>query len=135
MLTIRLQRAGTKNKPEYRIVLAEKTVAVNKKFIEVLGSYNPRHKSFSIRNQERLQYWIAQNVEMSPTVHNLMVAKNLLDKPKIKSFSVPKKAVEETAEKLVSASTGQTEKPAETPPNPADTEKEQASSETPIAQS
>jgi small subunit ribosomal protein S16 len=98
MLTLRLQRAGKRNKPEYRVVLAEKTAANQKKFIEVLGSYNPHTKALGIRNAERLQYWIdEQHVEVSPTLHNLLITKELVKGNKKKSFSIPKK--EEAQEK------------------------------------
>lgn len=94
MLTIRLQRAGKKNKADFRVVLAEKTAASQKKFIEVLGSYNPHTKALGIRNQERLNYWIdEQHVEVSPTVHNLLVTKELVKGSKSKAFTIPKKEV------------------------------------------
>lgn len=94
MLTIRLQRAGKRNQPEYRIVLAEKQDAASKKFIEVLGNYNPRTKDFAIKDQDRLKYWIEQHVELSPTVHNLFVTKNLITGAKRRAFRLVKKAVE-----------------------------------------
>lgn len=90
MLTIRLQRSGKKNRSEFRIVLAEKESAASKKFTEILGSYNPRTKDFKIK-QDRLQYWIAQHVTLSPTAHNLLVNQKLLDAAKVKAFSIPKK--------------------------------------------
>lgn len=94
MLTIRLQRAGKRNKAEFRVVLAEKTAAAQKKFTEVLGSYNPHTKALSIRDPERLTYWIDdQHVEVSPTVHNLLVTKELVKGDKQKSFTIPKKEV------------------------------------------
>lgn len=98
MLTIRLQRAGKKNKPEYRIVLAEKTAASQKKFTEVLGSYNPHTKNLIIRDQERLNYWKdEQHVELSATVHNLLVTKDIIKADKTKAFTIPKKEVVEEA--------------------------------------
>lgn len=94
MLTIRLQRAGKKNKPEYRIVLAEKTAASQKKFTEVMGAYNPHTKALTIRNQERLNYWVdEQHVELSATVRNLLVSKELIKGTKTKAFTIPKKEV------------------------------------------
>jgi small subunit ribosomal protein S16 len=91
MLTIRLQRTGKKNQADFRIVLAEKEAPVKKKFQEVLGSYNPRRKTFQVK-EERIKYWLGNRVEMSPTVHNLFVTKGLLEASKVKAFSVPKKA-------------------------------------------
>lgn len=91
MLTIRLQRTGTKNRADFRIVLAESLRASNKKFLEILGSYNPRTKNFGIKNEERLKYWIGQNVSMSPTVKNLLIEKQLLTGKKVKAWSPKKK--------------------------------------------
>jgi small subunit ribosomal protein S16 len=94
MLTIRLQRAGKKHKVLYRVILAEKTAAANKKFTEVLGHYNPHTKELVIKNQERLNYWLNdQHVDQSATVHNLFITKNILTGDKVKAFTAPKKEV------------------------------------------
>ena len=61
MLTIRLQRTGKKNQADFRIVLAEKESPVNKKVVEILGSYNPRKKNFQVK-EERVKYWIAKEL-------------------------------------------------------------------------
>jgi len=93
MLTIRLQRTGKKNQADFRIVLAEKEAPVNKKIVEILGSYNPRKKAFQVK-EERLKYWVAQRVELSPTMHNLLVDKKFVDAKKVQAFNIPKKPVE-----------------------------------------
>ena len=100
MLTIRLQRTGKKNQADFRIVLAEKEAPVKKKFVEILGSYNPRKKDFRAK-ADRVKYWIDQRVDMSPTVHNLFVTNGLLDGKKVKAFNTPKKSAsaEATADK------------------------------------
>ncbi len=116
MLMIRLQRAGKKNKPEYRVILAEKAAAVNKKFIEILGNYNPHSKTLLVRDQERLNYWIEQRVAMSATVHNLFVSQNIITEKKTKSFTIPKKPVEAVAETPAPATDAA---PAETAEAPA----------------
>ena len=90
MLTIRLQRTGKKNQADFRIVLAEKEAPVKKKHLEVLGAYNPSRKDFKV-NEERVKYWITQRVELSPTVHNLLVTKGLVEGAKVKAFNTPKK--------------------------------------------
>lgn len=97
MLTIRLQRTGKKNQADFRIVLAEKESPVAKKVVEILGSYNPRKKVFQVK-EERLKYWIAQRVELSETMHNLLVDKKFVEGKKVKAFSIPKKPVEKPAE-------------------------------------
>ena len=97
MLTIRLQRTGKKNASSFRIVVAEKTAHVSKKFHEVLGTYNPRKKEFNLKNSERVQYWISQHVEISATVHNLFVDKGILKEAKVKAFKIKKKESEAPA--------------------------------------
>jgi small subunit ribosomal protein S16 len=126
MLIIRLQRSGKINKAEYRIILAEKQAAANKKFIEVLGHYNPRTKSFAIK-EDRLQYWVGQHVSFSPTVHNLFVTKELIKEPKVKAFSVPKKPAEVAAAEAPATEQAKPEEAvpevaAETPAEPVEEE-------------
>src|SRR3989338_3153662 len=93
MLTIRLHRTGKRHQPQFRIVLAEKQKHPSKKFIEILGTYNPRNKEFAVKSEERIQYWISQHVELSPTVQNLFVGHNLLkDGSKVQAWKPKKKS-------------------------------------------
>ena len=115
MLVIRLQRTGKKNHAYFRVVIAEKTAHVSKKFKEILGSYNPHTKDLQIKNPERLQYWLDQHVQPSPTVNNLLVEKGLLKGEKVKAFSIPKKETpdEETPAPAATDAAATTEAPAE----------------------
>jgi small subunit ribosomal protein S16 len=79
MLIIRLQPNGRTHNIVYRIVVAQKAKAVSKKFHEVLGTYNPKTKLFNI-NQERAQFFIENNIEMSETVRSLFKKNGLLEK-------------------------------------------------------
>lgn len=130
MLTIRLQRTGKKNQADFRIVLAEKESPVNKKVVEILGSYNPRRKTFQVK-EERVKYWVGQRVELSETVHNLMVSKGFVEGKKVKAFTIPKKPVEAVkAETAAPAATVET--PAEVAEATAEMEaKVEAPAETP----
>ena len=96
MLTIRLQRVGKRNQPEFRIVLAEKHRSATKKVVEILGNYNPRTKEFKLKNEERLKYWIAQHVQLSGTIHNLFVTRGFVTGKKVQAWK-PKKKTSETA--------------------------------------
>ena len=97
MLTIRLQRVGAKNKAQFRIVLAQAHKAVSKQVLEVLGFYDPRKKKFFINSEERLKHWLKHNVQLSGTVHNLLVEKKLLEDKKVKAWRPKIKPKEETA--------------------------------------
>jgi small subunit ribosomal protein S16 len=91
MLTIRLQRVGTKNRPAFRVVLAERERAVGKKFLEILGHYDIKNKELGIKNTDRLDYWLKQNVLLSPTVRNLLIEKKFLEGEKVKAWRPKKK--------------------------------------------
>lgn len=91
MLIIRLQRVGSRNSPDFRIVLAEKHRAAAKKAQEVLGKYNPISKQFNISEPEKLKLWLSRNVELSPSIRNLLISHKLLEGKKVKAWK-PKKS-------------------------------------------
>ena len=73
MLTIRLRRAGSKNRPFYRIVVTEAKSAREGRFVEVLGHYNPRTKPEKLEiDRERLAHWITSGANPSDTVRTLI---------------------------------------------------------------
>ena len=110
MLAIRLQRTGKRNRPEFRVVVAPKTAAAQKHFLEVLGSFNPRTKQFVAKDPERIKYWLGQNIRLSPTAHNLFVTNGFISSAKVKAFSIPAKPTEPVKAEEVKAAE---EKPAE----------------------
>ncbi len=72
-VVIRLRREGTKNRPFYRIVVADKRSPRDGKFIEMIGSYDPIEKNQeSALKLERIDYWIGQGAKASDTVRTLI---------------------------------------------------------------
>jgi len=66
---IRLKRAGAKNNPVYRIVVADGRSPRDGKFIEELGTYQPLQKGTNYTvNLERAKYWIGVGAQASDTV-------------------------------------------------------------------
>lgn len=104
MLKIRLQRFGKKNQPSYRVILVEHTAPPQGKFQEILGFYNPRLKQKEFK-KERIEHWLSRGVQLSPTIHNLLVNEGILKKEKVKVWK-PKKKMEE--EKPVEAKPSET---------------------------
>ena len=94
MLRIRLARTGKKNKAQFRLVVAEKARAANKKFVEILGHYNP-HSKEKVFKKERIQYWISKGAQPSPTVHNFLIDLKIIKGKKVVSWKPKKKAEEE----------------------------------------
>ncbi len=75
MVVIRLSRGGAKARPFFNIVVADKRVRRDGRFIERIGFYNPTAKANEegIRiAQDRLTYWRSVGAQASPTVERLV---------------------------------------------------------------
>ena len=70
---IRLKRAGAKNNPVFRIVVADGRSPRDGKFIEELGTYHPLKKgdNFTV-DVERANYWISKGAQPSDTVRSFL---------------------------------------------------------------
>lgn len=73
MLTIRLQRVGRKNDPNFRVVVTDSRRAPKSGgFLEVLGSYNPKLNAARLK-AERITYWLSHGAQTSDTVRSLLL--------------------------------------------------------------
>jgi small subunit ribosomal protein S16 len=70
---IRMKRVGAKNKPVFRIVVADGRSPRDGKFIEELGTYQPRKKgeNFTL-DLDRAKYWISKGAQPSDTVASFL---------------------------------------------------------------
>lgn len=73
-VTIRLSRVGTKNMPMYRVVAVDSRDKRDGQPLEILGTYNPRSKSFDQLHIDRVNHWVALGAMMSETVEKLVKA-------------------------------------------------------------
>ena len=70
---IRLRRVGRKKLPLYRIVVADKESPRDGRFIEVIGSYDPKAKGPQVTvNADKARYWLANGATPSETVGALL---------------------------------------------------------------
>jgi small subunit ribosomal protein S16 len=70
---IRLRREGRKKAPTYRIVVAESTSPRNGRFIEIIGTYQPRLKENRVQLQsERAHHWLDNGAQPSDTVRSIL---------------------------------------------------------------
>ena len=72
---IRLRRVGRKKLPLYRIVVADQEAPRDGRFIEILGTYNPKGTTAAEKVQvdaEKARQWIAQGATPSDTVQSLL---------------------------------------------------------------
>jgi len=64
---------GTKNVPCYRIVVADGRSPRDGRFIENLGTYDPRKSDqTAIVDLERAKYWIQKGAQPSDTVRSIL---------------------------------------------------------------
>ncbi|MCH7597723.1 30S ribosomal protein S16 [Patescibacteria group bacterium] len=90
MLKVRLQRVGRRNDPSFRVVVTDSTRGPKSgKYIEMLGSYNPRQKSV-VLNGDRIKYWMSVGAKVTGTMHNLLIKEKITSGKKVNVL--PKKS-------------------------------------------
>jgi len=73
-VVLRLARHGTNNRPYYRIVATEKTAKRDGRFIEQIGTYNPKVNPpvFTLR-EDKVKHWVGLGARPSQLVRDLIV--------------------------------------------------------------
>ena len=73
MVTVRLQRLGTKKAPHHRIVVTEQARAQSGRVLEVVGYYDPSYEppKFSVKH-ERVQHWTSKGAQVSEALARLL---------------------------------------------------------------
>lgn len=77
---IRLRRMGRKKVPLYRIVVTDKAAPRDGRFIEVLGTYDPRATGEQVTlDADKAKSWLANGATPSDTVAALLKKAGVLD--------------------------------------------------------
>ncbi len=96
MLKIRLQRVGRKHIPVFRVVLTDsKNSTKSGKFIEILGSHDPRKEGSTVLNAEAIKSWMSKGAQVSDTLHNLLISNKVIEGKKVNAL--PKKTPQKKA--------------------------------------
>ncbi len=86
-LSIRLSRGGRKKRPFYRIVVADKRMPRDGRYIEKLGTYNPLLEDDNENRvtlvTERVQYWLGEGAQPSERVAKFLGKAGLIDMPAV----------------------------------------------------
>ncbi|MFA4955094.1 MAG: 30S ribosomal protein S16 [Patescibacteria group bacterium] len=89
MITIRLSRVGKTKQPIYRLIVSDKRKDPWGKYLENLGTFNPRTEPATVDFKvDRIKYWISIGAQTSATVWNLLVDKKILEGAKRKTVSI-----------------------------------------------
>lgn len=113
MLIFRLTRVGKKNRPYYRIVVAEHTAPIKGKFVEIVGNYDPIAKKIVLK-KELINAWLSKGVKPTNTVAKLMTQEGVKHKLiVVKTFKKKAAKKKEGQETTTPATSGQSTPPAE----------------------
>ena len=78
---MRLTRLGDKKNPFYRVVVADSRSPRDGKFIDIVGTYNPKLNPAEIKiDADKAKDWIAKGAQPTDTVRALLVETRLLEK-------------------------------------------------------
>ena len=101
-VSIRLRREGALNRPYYKVVVADKRSPRDGKFLELVGTYDPKKQGHnSTLKLDRIEHWLARGAQPSDTVRSL-IKKN--------------KNPEMAAKKIAAAAAKKAAEPAKSPP-------------------
>ncbi len=78
---IRLQRFGTTKKPFYRLVVAESRIKRDGRYLEILGTYDPRKNPSRIDiDEERALEWLNKGAQPTDTAKNILSRQGVMEK-------------------------------------------------------
>ncbi len=81
MVKIRLRRVGAKDKPSYRLVVADSRAPRDGAFINIIGHYNPlTDPETVVIDEEKALHWLSQGAQPTATVARLLSNAGILEK-------------------------------------------------------
>lgn len=83
---MRLTRMGDKKAPFYRIIVADSRAPRDGKFVDIVGTYNPRtaNEAEEVKlDAEKAKKWLANGVQPTDTVRDILVKNGLLEAKKV----------------------------------------------------
>ncbi len=83
MVKIRLRRVGAKNRPSYRLVVADSRAPRDGTFINIIGHYNPlTDPETAVVDEEKALYWLRQGAQPTATAARLLSKLGIIEKSK-----------------------------------------------------
>jgi len=76
---LRLMRMGAKKRPFYRIVAADSEAKRDGRFLEILGSYDPKTNPATVSlDEQKVRFWLGKGAKPSETVGSILKRQGLL---------------------------------------------------------
>ncbi len=83
MVKIRLRRMGRRNRPFYRVVVADSRSPRDGRFIDIVGHYNSLTDPATIDiDEEKALKWLRYGAQPTDTVRSLLSKLGIMDKVK-----------------------------------------------------
>jgi small subunit ribosomal protein S16 len=77
---LRLMRMGKKKQPVYRIVAADSRSPRDGRFIEILGTYEPRHEPSKVAvDNDKAVRWLRVGAQPTDTVRRLLTQSGAIE--------------------------------------------------------
>ena len=81
MVKIRLRRVGRRNRPSYRLVVADSRAPRDGAFISIIGHYNPlTDPETVVIDEEKALKWLEQGAQPTATVSRLLSKAGIIEK-------------------------------------------------------
>lgn len=78
-VSMRLVRFGGKKAPFYRIVVADRRSARDGRFIDQVGTYDPKKNPAEFRfKEEKAIEWLKKGAQATPTVRQLLIRSGIM---------------------------------------------------------
>ncbi len=72
-VTIRLSRKGTTKRPYYRLVATDSKASRDGKFLEILGTYDPKENPALVKlHKEKVNHWLAKGASVSESARAIL---------------------------------------------------------------
>ena len=71
-VAIRLRREGAKDRPYYKVVVADQRARREGRYIEIVGSYDPMNDGIYTLDLEKVEDWLSKGARPSETVRSLV---------------------------------------------------------------
>ena len=83
MVKIRLRRVGARNRPSYRVVVADSRAPRDGAFISIIGHYDPLTEPETVViNEEEALRWLRQGAQPTATAARLLSKVGIMEKVK-----------------------------------------------------
>ena len=81
MVKIRLRRVGTRNRPSYRLVVADSRAPRDGAFINIIGHYDPlTNPETVVIDEEKALQWLQQGAQPTAVAARLLTKAGIIDK-------------------------------------------------------